>query len=178
MDSDDVTPAAQAAYPSAPPVRESEAGPVLSPPMPVTLSFWGWLFSAALWVVGGILFFSAKPALVNALRQSNTNLRTGQLTDAQIQQTANAAVIGALVVAIVIAALYTLFAFKLRAGRNWARIVLTIIAVLALVVLITQAHAGSVLSLVGAGVAVVAAVLSYLPSANAYIAASKHARLR
>ncbi len=42
----------------------------------------------------------------------------------------------AIVLSLMFAGLYVLFAFKLRVGRNWARIVLTIVAALALLSLL------------------------------------------
>ena len=83
---------------------------------------------------------------------------------------------GRRVVFTIIAALYALFAFKLRAGRNWARIVLTIIAVLDLLGLISRN--GNPIGYVGALAAIVGCVLSYLPNSGAYFAAVKASRYR
>ncbi|MEW2502472.1 hypothetical protein AB0878_18585 [Amycolatopsis sp. NPDC047767] len=78
-----------------------------------------------------MLIFGNKGALVDALRSSNRQ-NGGQLTDAQIDQAVNVG----MVVAVVIALLCLLFAFKLRAGRNRARIVLTVITALQLISLL------------------------------------------
>jgi hypothetical protein len=74
------------------------------------------------------------------------------------------------IVGIVFAGLYLLFAFKARAGRNWARITLTVLTVLRVVVL---AIGFSLLSALSALVAVVAVVLLFLPASNQFFAASK-----
>ena len=139
------------------------------------MSFWCWLVSALLWLVGGLLIIGQRQNLINALRQANNNT-PNHLTDAQIQHAVTVSITGVVVVAVIIAALFALFAFKLRAGRNWARIVLTVIGVLALLDLIMRAHASTALSYASGILAIVAAVLSYLPRSNAYIAAVKHAR--
>lgn len=159
----------------------TDAGPsgvVVRPPGTIVASFWCWLVSALLWVVGGVLILSARQSLVDSLRRSNSNGTVAHpLTEAQIQQAANISVTAVIIVAVIIAALYALFAAKLRAGRNWARVVLTIIAVLALIYLVTRGFTStSLISYVGAILSVVAAVLSYLPASNAYIAAVKHSR--
>nr|BFF02441.1 hypothetical protein GCM10020241_41160 [Streptoalloteichus tenebrarius] len=69
------------------------------------------------------------------------------------------------VLAVVVAALCLLFAFKVRAGRNWARITLTVLTVFGVSF---TAVDPSWPSLVSTLVAVVATVLMFLPNANAY----------
>ena len=64
--------------------------------------------------------------------------------------------------------LHVLFAVFLLRGRNWARIVLTVIGALSLIGLVVSTVQGSWLSAIGAVVTIVAGVLMWLPSANAY----------
>jgi len=81
------------------------------------------------------------------------------------------------VLAVIFAGLYVLFAFKLRAGRNWARIVLTVIAALDLLTLVSGS-AGTVVGYIGALAAVIGCVMSYMANSNGYIRAVKAARYR
>jgi hypothetical protein len=160
-------------YPAAPPVNPQESGPALTPPASIMASFWGWLLAAALMLVGGLMFLGQKQTLVDSLRQSNPNV-----TESELQQAANISLGVVVVIAVIIAALYAFFAFKLRAGRNWARIVLAVIAVLMLLDLFSQGHSGTVLSDIGGIVAIISGVLSYLPQSSGYIAAVKQSRNR
>jgi hypothetical protein len=59
-----------------------------------------------------------------------------------------------------------------RAGRGWARIVLTILVVLNVLSLFNNEGTMGV-EYVGTALSVIATVLSYLPASNAYIKASK-----
>ncbi|HEX3783488.1 MAG TPA: hypothetical protein VHX38_27810 [Pseudonocardiaceae bacterium] len=161
------------AYPAAPPIHADESGGPLTPPTEITVSFWGWLLSAVVVVVGGLLTLGQKQQIIDALNKIDTN---AALKGVSVQSQAQTAIILAVVLAVIIALLYALFAVKLRAGRNWARIVLTVIAVLNLINLLTNSDTASLLSYIGEVVSVIAAVFSYLPKSNAYIRESKRAR--
>jgi hypothetical protein len=162
-------------YPAAPPPGDYGAGqqqqPAYAPPREVTASFWLYVAGAAIVLIGGLFSLGSKQAVLDSLRNNNT---TG-LTDSQLQSAASLLIGVAVVIAIIIAGLYVLFAFKLKAGRNWARIVLTIIAALNLLSLVTN-RGGTAVSVIGALAAVVACVLSYLPNASAYFKAVKASR--
>jgi hypothetical protein len=144
----------------------------LTPPQQLVGAFWAYVAAALVGVVGGLLVLGQKQQIIDALRTSNAQ-QNSQLSDSQLQTLASASITVALVIALVIAALYVFFAFKLKAGRNWARIVLTIIAVLALLSLLLG-RGGSILSFVGEVAAVIGAVLSYMPQSSAYISAVKN----
>ena len=163
-------------YPSAPPPGDYGSGqqqqqPAFAPPREVTTSFWLYVAGAVIVLIGGLFSLGSKQAVLDSLRNANT---TG-LTDSQLQSAASLAIGVVVVLAIIIAGLYVLFAFKLKAGRNWARIVLTIIAALNLLSLVTN-RGGTAVSVIGALAAVVGCVLSYLPNASAYFAAVKASR--
>lgn len=158
--------------PSAPPPSEAEAHQqVLPPPTEMVGAFWAYVVAALVGLIGGIMLFAAKQSVIDALRSGNTN---HTLTESQIQAAASVAVTVGLVVAIIFSALYVFFAFKLKAGRNWARIVLLIVAVLALLNLVTGR--GTILNYIGELGAIVGAVLSFLPKSSAYVAAVKRNR--
>jgi hypothetical protein len=159
-------------YPEAAAANEAQGtNTPFVPPSQLVGAFWAYIVAAVVGVVGGLLVLTQKQQILDALRESNSQ-QNSNLSESQLQSLANASIGVAVVIALVIAALYVFFAFKLKAGRNWARILLTIIAVLALLSLITG-RGGSILSFIGEVAAVVGAVLSYLPQSSAYISAVK-----
>jgi hypothetical protein len=160
-------------FPAAPPPTES-AVQTYTPPTEMTAAFWCYVVAAVISLIGGVLAVGQKQAVLDTLKQSKAN---ADLTPGQLDTLASAAITFAIVVAVVIAGLYLLFAFKLRAGRNWARIVLTVVAALALLsLLFSSAH--TVLSYIGELAAVAGAVLSWMPNSSAYIAAVRASRFR
>ena len=94
------------------------------------------------------------------------------------------------VIGVISLALYLFFAIKMRAGRNWARIVLTVLSALSLLssfsasasVTINDqvftATSSRVTEWIGVALSVVAIVLMYLTPSNLYFTASNQARPR
>lgn len=161
-------------FPSAPPPSEYGNAPqTYTPPNELMASFWCYLGAAVIVLVGGLFYTGQKQAVLDTLRATNT----ANLTETQLESAAGFVVVFVVVVAAVIAALYAFFAFKMRAGRNWARIVLTVIAALDLLSLVSGRGAGT-LGLIGALAAIVGCVLSYLPNSGAYFSAVKASRYR
>lgn len=154
---------------SNPPPSDSES-PRPAAPSTITGAFWAFVVSTVIGIVGALLLFGQKDELIDAARRTNPNLSQDQL-----DQAANIALIVAVVIAVIIALLYLLFAVKLRAGRNWARIVLTVLTVLQVLSLIAGSG-GTWLTYLSALAAVIGVVLSFMRDSNAYIAAGKQAR--
>jgi divalent metal cation (Fe/Co/Zn/Cd) transporter len=154
------------------PQSSASTGPVPAPARPGTVegAFWAFIVAPVIGLIGGLLIFGNRDQIATTMRDANRQ-RGGNLTDAQIDQAVNVTMITAMVIAVIIAGLYLLFAFKLRAGRNWARIVLTVLAALQLLsVLIGQSTIGGYLAVLAA---VVGVVLSFTGPSNAYFAAAK-----
>ena len=94
------------------------------------------------------------------------------------------------VIGVVFLALYLLFDFKMRAGRNWARIVLTVLSVLSILNAFSssasvtvnnqvyQSSSSKALGWVTLVLSVVAIVLMYLPESNRYFSLSKASAAR
>ncbi|MGW4487766.1 hypothetical protein ACWEOE_28460 [Amycolatopsis sp. NPDC004368] len=137
-------------------------------PATVLGAFWLYLVSTVVAIAGAGVLLANKQTIVDAVRGGGQ----GQLTEAQIEQTANVGLWVAVAVAVVIALVYLWLAVKLKAGRNWARIVLTILTLLQIVSLVAG-RGGSLLGYLSAGAAVVALVLAFLPPSNAYLAARR-----
>lgn len=144
----------------------SGAHPV--PPRQVTLAFWLYIAAAALSIVSLIISLTTLgPARESAQRQleaSGQSISGGTL-DAII---AGTVVIG-VVFAIIWVAVYVLFAFFMKRGANWARIVLTIIAALSLLNILSSYGVGALQALT----AIVATVLIWLRPASEYFRAVK-----
>ncbi|WP_410592427.1 hypothetical protein [Amycolatopsis sp. lyj-23] len=157
------------------PQSSSSADPTAGPARPGTVegAFWAFIAAPVIGLIGGLLIFANRDQIASTLRDTNRQ-RGGNLTDAQIDQAVNVTMITAVVIAVIFAALYVLFAFKLRAGRNWARIVLTVLTALQLLsLLIGQSTIGGYLAVLAA---VVGVVLSFTGPSNAYFAAAKAPR--
>lgn len=174
-------------YPSAPPPPPAGYGapawgdgtPVVAPsepPRTVTIAFWLYIAGAVLSVISGIITIitvsGSRAQFLSAIEQQNANLR-----GATPQQAADAALVVAIVFTIVTllfwAITLVLFAFFMRRGANWARIILTILTVLSLLNIIDGYGAG----FLEFALAVVAVVLIWLRPSNEYFAAVKAAKV-
>lgn len=144
-------------------------------PTTITASFFGYLLSTLASVIAGVVLLGSKQQLVDALRKANDNNTGDKLTDDQIQKAASLGLTTAVIVIAVFALVYLLLAFRLRAGRNWARIVLTVFVVFQVISLVTL-QGTSVVSYISTGISVIATVLAYLPDSNAYIREAKRAQ--
>jgi hypothetical protein len=166
----------QQGYPSAPPIAEQATGPAPQQPTTILVSFWCWIVAAVLGLVGALILFGEKGSLNAAAQSRLATSGNTDITPTQVSAVVNGIIVGALVAAIIVGALYVLFAFKLKQGRNWARIVLLIIAILDVLSLLVNGGGTGVLGWIGVVVAVVGAVTSFLTPSSQYIAAVKAQR--
>jgi cation transport ATPase len=140
------------------------------PPVPVRVAFWIWVASAVLSLVSAVLTPREKGEIINAL----TTAKPQGITPAQYGQYANTLITVSIVTLVLFAALYVFFAYKVRAGKNWARMTLTVLMVIGVAY---DAYTGTLLSSgIGLLISAVAVILVYFPSASAFFAA--HKRLR
>jgi hypothetical protein len=150
-------------YPETP----SAAATAPAAPATVVWSYRLYLVGAVLAVIGIVLSLVLLPAAIDAaVRLANQQLQgrdtQGLDVEAVARGTAIASAVFGVVLALVFAVLTFVFAGKLRQGRNWARIVLLIFAVL---------QVGGIISAYGVGllqflVFIAAAILSFLPASN------------
>lgn len=144
-------------------------------PADVENAFKLWLVSIGLGVLGIIasLIFADRDALLQTAKEQNSTLSTDQLNT-----TVNVGLIGGAVFAAIIIGLELLFAFKMRAGRNWARIVLTVLGVLGVLFSLygftTGFSVGTVLNLISIIVVIAAIVFMFKPAASAYFTRPKY----
>ncbi|HEX3783874.1 MAG TPA: hypothetical protein VHX38_29780 [Pseudonocardiaceae bacterium] len=150
-----------------PPVDPAaEASP--RPPVTVVVAFWVWIAAAVLVLVRVVLTLGQKNEIVNELR-ANPPKGIAASTYPQVAQT----LIDVQVLLFVLAALFfVFFAYKVRAGRNWARLTITIVTVVGVVY--TALYSGldweTGISLL---ISVIPVVLINLPPSTAYFAARK-----
>lgn len=169
------TPPQQPYTPAPPPLSDSElAGygqqrPSVPEPKEVRLSFFLWLAGAILLVVSSVLVLTQRDA---ALEEARRAPATPGITVEQLESTVTAILVFLVIIGVVLAALMVFFAMKARAGRNWARIALTVLgAAVFLYHLIGFSLVGLVIVLVVAA----AVVTLYLPASKAYFDSVKRA---
>lgn len=170
-------------YPSSGP-QASDLGPMpgdndvrmeaVAAPADVDKAFKLWLVSIGIGVLGIIasLMFTDRDAMVQNMKDSNSTLDADQLNSAVNVGLAIGAILG-----VIIVALELFFAFKMRAGRNWARIVLTVLGVLGILSSLYGLTNGfsiaTVLNLISLIVVVAAIVFMFKPTASAYFSRPK-----
>jgi len=143
-------------------------------PSTVVWSYRLYLIGAVLGLIGLVLSLVLLPATIDAAVQSaNSQLQGRDTQGVDVEAFARGTAIGATVLSVVLsvvfAVLVIVFARKLRQGRNWARIVLLVIAVLQIFGALGTYGVGALHFLVMAA----AAVLSFLPASNAWFSRAK-----
>jgi hypothetical protein len=133
----------------------------------VQVAFWIWVAGAVLSLVYAVL--------VGDITNPSNGVTSSGLTQAQYAQYVHTLVVVTIVELVVLAALYVFFAYKVRAGRNWARMTMTVLVVIGVAF---DAYTGSLFTISGGVllISVIAVVLVYLPASNAYFAARKRLR--
>lgn len=149
---------------------EPEQPSAVRPPAPVVVAFWIWIASAVLSLVFAVITPRQKSAIVDAL----TKAKPPNIAPNQYDQYATILITTTIVTLVIFAALYVFFAYKVRSGRNWARMTLTVLMIIGVAY---DAYTGTLLSSgVGLLISALAVILVYLPSANAYFAARRRLR--
>ncbi|MFG6404078.1 MULTISPECIES: hypothetical protein [unclassified Microbacterium] len=135
-------------------------------PTTVTAAFWLWVAASLVGVIGGIIilaFAGDAPAI--------------QRLDESQRAAAGAVIIGLGAWSIIVAALRVLFAWFMLRGRNWARILLTVLGALTILSVVFQAASVGVLEWISAVLVAAAIVFMYLPASRAYFAATRRPRV-
>jgi hypothetical protein len=161
-------------------------GPVPLPAAPGSVkgAFLIYLIAALLALIGIVLALTSD-VWKNAI--ASGGVTTSGLS---VESAVTIAKVTTVIVGVIFLGLYLLFAFKMRAGRNWARIVLTVLSGLSILSSFSASASVTVngevykssstqaSGVIGGILAVVAIVLMYLSSSNQYFAATKAARRR
>lgn len=138
-------------------------------PQTVTVAYWLYVVGAILGLVGAIVVGVLIPNSIAVAGGATTQALQGQDTGGV---DVNGAVVGvtiasavfSIVLTVVYSILFFVFARKFRAGKNWARIVLAVIAALQLFGVLGAYGIGALHFLV----VIAALVLSFLPASNAW----------
>ncbi|MFT7834541.1 hypothetical protein Q5530_00135 [Saccharothrix sp. BKS2] len=133
-----------------------------APPATLVAAFFGFLVSAVSALAGGLVVLGMEAELADAVRRSNPGFTEDQVGSAVTL--GQATVLGT---AVLIALVYLWLSFKLKAGRNWARVTLTVFTALQVAAVVTG-DGNTWVGYASAAVAVLALVLSYLPSSSAH----------
>jgi hypothetical protein len=169
--------------PYAPPVGADQYATNFDPTAPrpksVDNSFMLWIVNAAISLIGGVIgLFVSSQSVRDAVRKS-LEKTSSTVTEADIDTAVNVARTVGVVIGVLFLALYLLFAFKMRAGRNWARIVLLILGVLNILGTVfalangTTPGVGIAINVVQAVIVIAAVVLMYRPDASQYFASGR-----
>lgn len=149
-------------YPETPAASTAPAAPAT-----VVWSYRLYLIGAVLAVIGIVLSLVLLPAAIDAAVRAANQVAQGRDTqgldvDAIARGTAIGSAVFGVVLALAYAVLTVVFAGRLRRGRNWARIVLLIFAILQVFGIIGPYGLGLLQFLVY----IVAAILSFVPVSN------------
>ncbi|WHT19044.1 hypothetical protein N8J89_39145 [Crossiella sp. CA-258035] len=108
-------------------------GGAIARPQQVELAFWVWVAGAVIYVIGSVLgYLGSKEQLagLQEFQRSQVNNLPPELQErfAQTMESAGGtALIVGMVFGIIMAGLFVMFAVFMRNGRNWARVVLTVL---------------------------------------------------
>ena len=172
-------------FPGAPPLVGTP-GPVATRPTSVSIAFWLWILQVLVGVLSVILLFTSNE-FARALQDADV-----ALNDTVARDALNVVRVVAVIFGLIFAGLFLLFAFRMRAGRNWARVVLTVLGALSLISNLSSAggtttindvrvtiRPASVVAVgwVSAVVAIIAIVLMFVGGANQYFTAMRASRM-
>ncbi|MGH3902776.1 MAG: hypothetical protein ACRDTE_01030 [Pseudonocardiaceae bacterium] len=145
------------------------SGPVGPRPKEVDYSFWLWVTNFALGLVG-LIFFVGEFDTIRDTALEEARRQGGAIDDAQLESITTTALIIAVIIGVLFSALQVLFAFFMRKGRNWARIVLAVfggLSVLSGLYSLATASGGQLaLSMISLLVVIGAVVTMFLAAAN------------
>ncbi|MCX2951699.1 hypothetical protein [Lentzea sp. NEAU-D7] len=141
-----------------------------TPPSTIIAAFVGFLVSCVFAVTSAGVLVGTRDDLVDALRASGT-----AMTEEQLQSAATFTQVLVAGIAVLVALVQLWLAFKLRSGRNWARVLLTVFTVFQVAALFIGEGAATLPAYAGAAVAALSVVASYLPASNVYIETVKRA---
>ena len=138
-------------------------------PQTVTVAYWLYIVGAILGLVGAVVVGVLIPTSITTASGATTQALQGQDTNgvdvgSAVVGVTIASAVFSIVLTVVFSVLLIVFARKMRAGRNWARIVLAVIAVLQLFGVLGAYGVGALHFLV----VLAALILSFLPTSNAW----------
>lgn len=153
-----------------------DAGPEPVRPVTVVAAFWAWVITAALSLLNLYLIFQSDSWEVVLEATGDFDEISGATAEDLIQVAKTLSI----AMAIIFVALYLFFAAKMLTGRNWARIVLTILAGIGVFSALMGMAAADLQEFavvdsapeippyLSGGLALIALLLMYMPASNTY----------
>jgi len=132
------------------------AAPAGRRPVTVTASFVIWLINVVLGLLSAVVL----------LGFAGTVEAAGE--DVSVTGAGPTAELIAAIVVIVLSVIQLVVVFQMRAGKNWARIVLAVLAGLQIISAVVAAGTTDIAGWIGLAVVVIAAVLMFVPASNPY----------
>ena len=132
-------------------------------PQPVVVSYWLYIVGAVLGLIGLIITLVTLPAAITLAQQQLVGTPAANQSGVIVGAAIGAGIFSA-VLSVAFAVVMIIFARKMLVGRNWARIVLAVLAGLQIFGVVGAYGVGALHFLVLAA----AAIFSFLPLSNAY----------
>lgn len=163
-------------------------GPAPTRPQTVSLALGLWMAILVVSIASSVLLFTG--GYYNEIQAALDSAGLSDASSAFVMQTSkNILIIAALVGLVVSLFIYLFFGLKMWVGRNWARIVLTVLGGLAVVsgaagssvdslsdVAVARPEGSVILGWVSVALAVAAIITMYMPASNNYFRESKNYR--
>jgi hypothetical protein len=162
---------------AAPDQSDRSGGAKPGRPVDVTKAFALWLASVAVSLVGQLIAYPAASGVVrDAVRQGAESSGT-PIGPAELETITRVGLALGVAFIVLLAAVWVLIGFKMRAGRNWARILITVVTVLGVISMLTTANGfrslAAIVSLVQNLLAIAVVVYMYRSESSAYFRRSK-----
>lgn len=149
------------------------SGPVVSRPKEVEISFGLWVTSVVIGLISSVIFVSQfdsfRGIMLEEMRRQSPG-PSGALDESRLDTIVTVVFVVALAIMLIITLVQLLFAFFMRKGRNWARIVLAVIGGILVLVgipsLLGVSGGQLLLTLVSLLVVLGAIVTMFLPGAH------------
>jgi hypothetical protein len=170
--------------PSAPPVSEEELAPL--PPAPVDrpksvdTAFLAWMIGVGISVISLIFIFTVDADAIRDAMREGLDGQNRSYTQEELDNAITLFRTVTVVFGLILIGLFVLFAYKMRAGRNWARITLTVLGGLSIVLTISGLGSTSGIHLIASiaqlGTVLAAVWYMFRPDANQYFASRRPRR--
>ncbi|HTF47295.1 MAG TPA: hypothetical protein VK735_07595 [Pseudonocardia sp.] len=146
-------------------------------PVDVTKAFALWLASVAVSLVGQLIAYPAASGMVRDAVQQGAESSGTPIGPAELETITRIGLALGVAFIVLLAGVWVLIGFKMRAGRNWARILITVVTVLGVISMLTTANGfgslAAIISLVQNLLAIAVVVYMYRSESSAYFSRSK-----
>jgi hypothetical protein len=146
-------------------------------PVDVTKAFVLWLASVAVSLVGQLLAYPAASGMVREAVARGAESSGTPIPAADLETIIRVGLAVGVALIVVLSAVWVLVGFKLRAGRNWARVLITVVTVLGVISMLATADGfSSLAAILALGqnlLAIAVVVYVYRPESSAYFSKPK-----